>query len=172
MIYLLLLTNKDLFSLYLLVDNKRTEMYSKEEAKLIKQRFWTEFGQTYPRKWLLHKTKIKDFSFKFYADNKKACVMLDMEQKDDELRKIYYQKIESLKNILIENHLPGVIFEENYYLDNGKQISRIWVEKDGVSINNPKTWDDIFVFFHDNMSEFELFFYEFEDYIKDLDINT
>lgn len=147
-------------------------MYSKEEAKQIKQRFWTTFGQSYPRKWLLHKTKIKDFSFKFYADNKKAQVMLDIENKDDELRTIYFQKIESLKNVLLENYLPEAIFEENYYLDNGKLICRIWVEKHGISINNPDTWQDIFDFFYENMSSFELFFYEFEEYIKDLSTNT
>ena len=147
-------------------------MYSKEEAKQIKQRFWTTFGQSYPRKWLLHKTKIKDFSFKFYADNKKAQVMLDIENKDEELRTIYFQKIESLKNVLLENYLPEAIFEENYYLDNGKLISRIWVEKHGISINNPDTWQDIFEFFYENMSSFELFFYEFEEYIKDLSTNT
>lgn len=160
------------FCLYLLVESKVIQMYSKEEAKQIKQRFWTTFGQSYPRKWLLHKTKIKDFSFKFYADNKKAQVMLDIENKDDELRTIYFQKIESLKNVLLENYLPEAIFEENYYLDNGKLICRIWVEKHGISINNPDTWQDIFDFFYENMSSFELFFYEFEEYIKDLSTNT
>lgn len=160
------------FCLYLFVESKVIQMYSKEEAKQIKQRFWTTFGQSYPRKWLLHKTKIKDFSFKFYADNKKAQVMLDIENKDEELRTIYFQKIESLKNVLLENYLPEAIFEENYYLDNGKLISRIWVEKHGISINNPDTWQDIFEFFYENMSSFELFFYEFEEYIKDLSTNT
>lgn len=147
-------------------------MYSKEEAKQIKQQFWTQFGQSYSRKWLLHKTKIKGFSFKFYVDNKTAKVMLDIEPKDDELRKIYFQKMESLQTILLENYLPEAIFEENCYLENGKLISRVWVEKSQVSINNPKTWEDIYSFFHDQMTQFELFYYEHEDYIKDLDTNT
>jgi hypothetical protein len=48
-------------------------MYSKEETQ-IKREFWIEFAEKYPRKWVLYDTKIKDFSFKFYVDNKSASV--------------------------------------------------------------------------------------------------
>jgi hypothetical protein len=57
-------------------------------------------------------------------------------------------------------------------LESGKIISRIWVEKTGISINNKNTWETIFAFFNENMDAFERFFYENEDYIKDLEINT
>lgn len=147
-------------------------MFSKEEAQRIKREFWISFAETYPRKWLLHNTKIKDFSFKFYCDNKKAQVLLDIESKDEEKRKIYYEKIESLKTILLEDYLPDAIFERTYYLENGKLISRIWIEMTGISINNKATWPQVFDFFAEKMSAFELFFYEHEDYIRDLEINT
>lgn len=147
-------------------------MYSKEEAQKIKKEFWTAFAEAYPRKWLLYNTKIKDVSFKFYADNKKAAVMLDIEPKDEEKRKIYFEKIESLKQILIEDYLPDAVFERRYFLENGKEISRIWVKIDNVSINNKNSWETIFGFFSEKMEAFEYFFYENEDYIKDLEINT
>lgn len=147
-------------------------MYSKEEAQQIKKESWTAFAEAYPRKWLLYDTKIKDVTFKFYIDNKKAQVLLDIEPKDEEKRKIYYEKIESLKTILHEEYLPEAILERNFYLDNGKVISRIWIEKLNVSLNNRKYWPEIFEFFSETMTKFELFFYEFEDYIKDLEMNT
>ena len=147
-------------------------MYSKEEAQQIKKEFWTAFAEAYPRKWLLYDTKIKDVTFKFYIDNKKAQVLLDIEPKDEEKRKIYYEKIESLKTILHEEYLPEAILERNFYLDNGKVISRIWIEKLNVSLNNRKYWPEIFEFFSEIMTKFELLFYEFEDYIKDLEMNT
>jgi len=147
-------------------------MYSKEEAQQIKKEFWTAFAEAYPRKWLLYDTKIKDVTFKFYIDNKKAQVLLDIEPKDEEKRKIYYEKIESLKTILHEEYLPEAILERNFYLDNGKVISRIWIEKLNVSLNNRKYWPEIFEFFSETMTKFELFFFEFEDYIKDLEMNT
>jgi len=135
-------------------------MYSKKEAALIKKDFWTAFAAVYPRKWMLYDTNIK------------AQVLLDIEPKEEELRKIYFEKIESLKTILHEEHLPEAILERNFYLENGKVISRIWVEKTGVSLNNKNTWGEIFAFFNETMSQFEVFFYEYEDYIKDLEINT
>ena len=147
-------------------------MYSKEESQKIKKSFWVQFSETYPRKWLLYDTKIKDVAFKFYVDNKKAQVALEIEPKDEEKRKIYYEKIESLKTILQENYLEDIIFEKNYYLENGKVISRIWIELSNVSINNPKTWPAIYDFFYEKMEQFEYFFYEYQDYINDLEINT
>ena len=147
-------------------------MYSKEEAQQIKKEFWTAFAEAYPRKWLLYDTKIKDVTFKFYIDNKKAQVLLDIEPKDEEKRKIYYEKIESLKTILHEEYLPEAILERNFYLDNGKVISRIWIEKLNVSLNNRNYWPEIFEFFSETMTKFEMFFFEFEEYIKDLEMNT
>ena len=147
-------------------------MFSKEEALQIKKDFWIAFAEEYPRKWLLYNTKIKDVTFKFYVDNKKAQVLLDIEPKDEEKRKIYYEKVESLKTILLEDYLDDVIFERNFYLETGKVISRVWVEKTGISINNKNTWPEVFDFFAEKMDAFERFFYENEDYIKDLKINT
>ncbi|MBC7439844.1 MAG: DUF4268 domain-containing protein [Flavobacterium sp.] len=147
-------------------------MYNKEEALLIKKEFWIAFAEAYPRKWLLYDTKIKKVAFKFYIDNKKAQVLLDIEPSDEEKRKIYFEKIASLKTILLQEYLPNAILERNFYLDNGKIISRIWVEKEGVSLNNKKYWNEIFDFFNETMTQFEQFFFEHEDYIKNLEINT
>ena len=101
-------------------------MFSKQEAQLLKTEFWTAFGKAFPRKWLLYDTKIKDFSFKFYADNKKAEVSLDIEMKDELFRNAYYEKIWSLESIL-EDEIGAFTKDEFYTLENGKVISRIWV---------------------------------------------
>ena len=147
-------------------------MYSKADSQKIKREFWIEFAAEYPRKWLLYDTKIKDFSFKFYVDNKKAQVTLDIEPKDDEKRKIYFEKIESLKQILLDEFLDDVVLERDFHLETGKVISKIWVEKNGISVFNKNTWPEIFAFFEDKMDAFERFFYEYKDYIEDLELNT
>jgi hypothetical protein len=46
-------------------------MYSKEETQKLK-RVLGHIRRKISRKWVLYDTKIKDFSFKFYVDNKKA----------------------------------------------------------------------------------------------------
>ena len=142
-------------------------MFSKEEAAKIKKDFWVAFGKSFPRKWLLYDTKIKDFSFKFSADKKKAEVSLDIEMKDQIFRNAYYEKIWSLEDML-KDYVGDFHKDEFYTLDNGKVISRIWVEKVGVSIFNKDSWREIFEFFVEKMDGFERFYYDFEDFIKDV----
>lgn len=142
-------------------------MFSKEEAAKIKKDFWVAFGKSFPRKWLLYDTKIKDFSFKFSADKKKAEVSLDIEMKDEIFRNAYYEKIWSLEDML-KDYVGDFHKDEFYTLDNGKVISRIWVEKEGVSIFNKDSWREIFEFFVEKMDGFERFYYDFEDFIKDV----
>ena len=152
--------------------SRNNTMYSKEEAQKLKREFWVAFADKYPRKWLLYDTKIKDFSFKFYVDNKKAQVLIDIEQRNEETRKIYFEKIESLRTILEEDYIKDLVFEKNFTIESGKTISRIWVEQLNVSVSNRNYWDTIFDFFEENMDKLERFFYEYQDYIRDLEINT
>ncbi|WP_196891569.1 DUF4268 domain-containing protein [Aureivirga marina] len=141
-------------------------MFSKEESRRLKQEFWTSFGKSFPRKWILYNTKIKDVAFKFYFDRKSAMVALDIECRDLESRIHYYEKFESFKKILEEDYIQGLIFEDCYVLENGKEISRIYIQKDKVCIHNKKTWQETMVFLNENMEKFEEFFYMFEDVIK------
>jgi hypothetical protein len=144
-------------------------MYSKEETQKLKREFWVEFSEKFPRKWLLYDTKIKDFSFKFYVDNKKAQVLIAIEQRSDEKRIAYFEKLESLKNILEEEFIKDLVFEREHTLESGKTISLIWVEKLGVGVSNRKYWQGIFEFYNDKMNALELFYSEYDGYIKDIE---
>jgi hypothetical protein len=111
-------------------------MFSKEESRQLRHEFWTSFGKSFPRKWILYNTKIKGLSFKFHFDTKKALVALDLED-DLEQRIVCWEKLLSLKTILLSDFLPNAIYEETFYLDNGKEISRIYVPlEQKVSIHN------------------------------------
>ncbi|MBF4516431.1 DUF4268 domain-containing protein [Flavobacterium sp. ANB] len=143
-------------------------MYSREESQKLKREFWVAFAEKYPRKWVLYDTKIKDFSFKFYVDNKKAQVLIDIEPRSDEKRIAYFEKIEALKNILEEEFIKDLVFEKNYTLESSKTISRIWVEKQGVGFSNRNNWDTIFDFFFEKMHALEMFYLEYDEFIKDI----
>ncbi|MBS7231064.1 DUF4268 domain-containing protein [Flavobacterium psychroterrae] len=143
-------------------------MYSREESQKIKREFWVAFAEKYPRKWVLYDTKIKDFSFKFYVDNKKAQVFIDIEQRSDEKRNAYFEKLEALKNILEEEFIKDLVFEKNYTLESGKTISRIWTEIQGVGFSNRNNWDTIFDFFFEKMNALEMFYLEYDEFIKDV----
>ena len=141
-------------------------MFSKEESKLLREEFWTSFGKSFPKKWILYDTKIKGLSFKFHFDNRSALVALDLED-HLENRINYWEKLQSLKSILITDFLPNAIFEEIYYLENGKEISRIYVPlNEKVSIHNKNSWQTVMEFFNKKMALFEDFYLEYQDIIK------
>ena len=141
-------------------------MFSKENSRLIRQEFWTSFGKSFPRKWILYNTKIKGLSFKFYFDTKEAFIALDLED-NLENRINCWEKLIALKNILLDNYLPDAIYKEEYYLENGKEISRIYVPlNQKVSIHNKNTWRDTMAFFSEKMTLFEAFFEKYKEVIK------
>lgn len=145
-------------------------MYSKEETQRLKREFWVAFAEKYPRKWVLYDTKIKDFSFKFYVDNKKAQVLIDIEPRSNEKRIAYFEKLEALKSILEDEFVKDLVYERDYTLESGKTISRIWVELAGVGVSNRNNWDAIFSFYFEKMNALELFFQEYDEFIKDIEI--
>jgi hypothetical protein len=136
-------------------------MYSREETQKLKREFWVTFAEKYPRKWVLYDTKIKDFSFKFYVDNKKAQVLIDIEHRNNDIRIAYFEKLDEF--------IKDFVFEKNHTLESGKTISRIWVEKSGVGVSNKNNWDAIFDFYNEKMNALELFYLEYDGFIKDID---
>ncbi|MBA6315122.1 DUF4268 domain-containing protein [Cellulophaga baltica] len=137
-------------------------MFSKSESKKLREDFWISFGKSYPTKWILYNTKIKDFSFKFYFDTSKAMVTLDIESKDLEKRINLWEKVISLKSVLLDDYLPTAQFEEYTFLENQTEISRIYVRLDQVSIHNKNTWQHTMIFMNEHMKKFEAFFNDFE----------
>ncbi|MDC1495859.1 DUF4268 domain-containing protein [Flavobacteriaceae bacterium] len=141
-------------------------MYSKVEVKALRQLFWTSFGKSFPRKWTLYNTKIKGLEFKFHFDKKSAMVCLDI---DDtiERRLELWEKIQSLQAVLLENYLPNALFEEIYYIDQDKDISRVFMLLEGVSINNKNTWQQTMEFLSLSMNQFESFFEDYNSVLED-----
>ena len=143
-------------------------MYSREENQKLKREFWIAFAEKYPRKWVLYDTKIKDFSFKFFVDNKKVQVLIDIEHKSEDKRIAYFEKLESLKIIMQDEFIKDLVFEKEYHLETQKIVSRVWTEMDGVKVSNRSDWDRIFDFFFKKMDGFERFYLEYDEYIKDI----
>ena len=143
-------------------------MYSKQENQRLKQEFWVAFAHKYPRKWVLYDTKIKDFSFKFFVDNKKAQVSIEIESRNQDKRYAYFEKFEALKRIIEEEFLKDLVYEKDYTLENGKTISKIWVEQLDITVSNRNYWDEIFNFFFEKMNALEMFYLEYDEFIKDI----
>ncbi|WP_041496511.1 DUF4268 domain-containing protein [Nonlabens marinus] len=142
-------------------------MYSKEEAKQIRQDFWTFFGKRYHRKWTLYDTKIKDINLKFSMEDPRAMVSIDVEHDDDVFREYYFDKLKSLKSILIEEVSEDLVFDPHYLLESGKEISRIYIYLEPVKLMRKTDWPKIYEFFYKYMDRLETFFWEYQDYIKE-----
>lgn len=141
-------------------------MFSKSASKRLRQDFWIAFGKSYPRKWILYNTKIKGLSLKFHFGLKKAMVSFDIEHTDLEKRIELWEKLLSLKSILVEEYFPDAIFEDFLILENQKEISRVYVEISNVSVHNKNTWRETMIFLSDNMLQFEAFFIEYRAIIS------
>ena len=92
-------------------------------------------------------------------------VSFDIETHDTVFREYYFEKFESLKKLLKTEVSEDILFEKEYIRSSGKIISRIYIEKLNVNIHNKKHWPEVFEFFHDNMEKFELFWWEYQDFI-------
>lgn len=140
-------------------------MFSIEASKQIRQEFWTSFGKSFPRKWILYHTKIKGVQFKFYFDISKARVSIEFEEVDITKRRVAFEKFLSLR-AQFKAGIPDLIFAESFELADGKQISSIYLERLGVSIHNKETWQEAMYFLKDYMEKLEEVWYEYEDFLK------
>ncbi len=133
-------------------------MFSKEASKRLRQDFWISFGKSYPKKWIRYKTGIKDLAFKFHFDRNMALVSLEINTNDLEHRITLWERFTSLKTILLQDYLHDAIFEETGILEDGKEVSRIIVIKENVSIHDKNTWQETMLFLNEKMLSFEDFF--------------
>lgn len=141
-------------------------MFSREEAKQIRQQFWIFFGKRYPRKWLRYNTGIKDVALKFDFDTDQASVAIECTSIDEIDRIYYFEKLESLQHILRDEVSKDVVFEKTHILDTRKEISRVFINKPHVNVHCKTDWPDVFDFFNEYMNKMEVFFLAYKDFIK------
>jgi len=150
-------------------------MYSKEEAKAMRQEFWDSFKilskrkrarKKLPANWILTNTGVKALNLKFHVDRKVAQVGIDLETRNMDKRIELFEKLESVKKILENIMLEPMTWELEYIRENGKSVSRIYVELQGVDIYNRETWPEAHRFMVERMMKLEEFYTEYRDFLK------
>ena len=150
-------------------------MYSKKEAGELKQEFWTKFGQYMTPvpsseyetiNWINYKTGEKDIFFRMHADNRKAMIAIELVHKDAEIQEIYFRHFQSLHNHFSELLTSDYIWKLHTHDSSGRTISKIYLEKEGVSIYNKADWPTLIEFFKSNLIALDQFWndvkYSFE----------
>ncbi len=146
-------------------------MYTKEEASLVKQKFWTSFGkymQPVPSAsgekvhWINYKTGIKGISFKMDADNNKAFVAIEFHHSDSSLQKQYFDVFVGLKKHFVKIVGKDWAVEEHYLTSENKIISCAVVELNGIKIFRESDWTAIITFFKQHIIALDQFWEEWK----------
>jgi len=150
-------------------------MYTREEAKQIREEFWDRFKRysaprrtrkKLPGNWMLTQTGVKALNLRFHVDRQVAQVGIDLETRNMDKRIALYEKLESVRKVLEDHMGEPMKWELDYMRENGKSVSRIYLEKDQVDIYQPETWPDAFSFMYDKMMKLESFYREYRDFFK------
>lgn len=131
-------------------------MYSREQAKQLKEQFWTSFGQymgVVPSadldkvNWVNYKTGIKHLFFRMDATNKSAVIMIELTHPDEGIRELMYSQFVELKNVLQSTLDEEWEWDPVYYDDYGKKTARISISLAKVSVFKKEDWPALISFF-------------------------
>lgn len=131
-------------------------MYTREEASMLRQEFWTTFGQYISPyrsadglkiNWINYKTGLKHVYFRMNADKKHAYIAIEIAHPDLGIQELFFEQFAELKNILhdtLNEEWNWELFTTDEY---GRTISRIYKELRPVNIFNKNDWPKLISFF-------------------------
>lgn len=151
-------------------------MYSKAEVSQLRQAFWTTFGQYMapvpsaeglPTNWINYKTGLKQVYFRLAADGRQASIAIELTQPDAELRALFFEQFEALKNLLHETLGEPWQWEAQAVDANGQPLSRIYQELKPVNLFSRDDWPQLISFFKPRLIALDAFWtdaqYSFDD---------
>ncbi len=151
-------------------------MYSKQEASILTQQFWTSFGQYIAPvlsaeeekiNWINYKTGQKNISFTMTADSKAAKIGITLTHKDPVLQEMYFNKLVKLKDNL--NQFTGEEWQWQLLAtdDYGKMISEIYTTLTNVNVLNNADWPAIISFLKPRIIALDQFWCEYKYALED-----
>ena len=152
-------------------------MWSKEEAKKRRIKFFTNFGiymkKSIPKygekiRWVNYRTGVSSIKFKIEAKKGYSRVCIDINNKDEGVREVFFEQFEELKTIL-HSTMDELNWVKKHRIDSGLYISRIYTELKGPSINQESEWGQIYRFLEKNMCALHEFWELSQDVFKDLE---
>ncbi len=139
-------------------------MYSKDEVRELKKRFWdglSAYAEQYPElqsrkhKFMLHNTRMKGVAMKFDATRDGAYVILEIDHRSEEQQEKLYNHFLENKSLLESDFEESLIWDVNYVKDCGKRVIRIYCMQSGLDIHRQAQWDEFYKFMVVNMIKLE-----------------
>ncbi|MCG8574738.1 MAG: DUF4268 domain-containing protein [Flavobacteriales bacterium] len=149
-------------------------MFTKEEKKENRIQFWTKLENELSKKknpfgskvnWMNYNTGIRHLYFRMEADESAVRLCIDLQFPDSSIREVYWEQFGEFKNMLDER-FKNLIWLEEFEHWNGKTISRIVMEKEGVNILNRKDWDKMHLFLKLNFVKLDEWWCDFGEVFK------
>lgn len=147
-------------------------MFTKEEKKKLKLEFWSRLEDQMTRlknphgskvHWMNYNTGINHLYFRMEADEKAARLCMDLQFPDNGVREVYWDQFEEFRDLLNDRFKGKLIWLKEFEHENGKTISRVYLEKAEVNINNQKDWDRMHLFLKLSFAKLDEFWDEFSD---------
>lgn len=144
-------------------------MYSKQEASILNQQFWTALGQYMlpilsadgeKINWINYKTGERNVRFVMKAENNTASISIQLSQKDTGEQKAYFEKFIQLKKIFKQYAGNEWKWQPLIRDEHGKIISAISLKQEGLSFLNKADWPELISFFKTNMIALDRFWCE------------
>ncbi len=150
-------------------------MYSRQEASLIRKKFWTSFG-VYMKpvtsasgetiNWLNYKTGIKDVFFRMDFDKDNASIAIELRHPDRQIQQYYYEQLLSLKNLLEQIAGDKWNWQLHQQDENSVSISRVEKSIKNVNIFNENDWPSVISFLKPRLIALDEFWYTAKDVIE------
>ena len=131
-------------------------MFTREQASIFRQEFWTSFGK-YMRpihsaegmkiNWTNYHTGIKNIHFRMHADQHSAAIYIAIQHPDPEIQELYFEQFLELKDLLHTELGEEWQWQLRIPSEDGKIITRIYKEMSGVSVFNKDQWPELISFF-------------------------
>ena len=131
-------------------------MYSKQEASILNQQFWTTFGQYLAPilsaegekiNWINYKTGVKDIRFIMQADSNQAKIAIVFLHNDAAVQQLYFEKLAAFKNAL--HQITGAPWQWQLHTADayGKIISEVAISLQQINVLDKADWPGIISFF-------------------------
>jgi len=146
-------------------------MYTKEESREVKIRFWDGFKRYSKEKgrkmtsWVLRGTQIKEVQLKFDLNEDGAFVILQVDSKLDSKRYSVFESLEKYKPVIVDICGTDLKWEKDYFIKGFKDVGMIYYHLEGASIYKMDEWESYFEFMFSKMSILEEAYLEVKDVV-------
>ncbi|GAC1370139.1 MAG: hypothetical protein NVSMB30_08550 [Hymenobacter sp.] len=141
-------------------------MYSKAEATRLRQAFWTALGQYMApvpsaegqsTNWINYKTGLKHVYFRMQADNRQACIGIELTHPDPGIRELFYEQFTEVRALLHEALGETWTWEADAVDSNGLPLSRIYTELSPANLFDRDDWPALISFFKPRLMALDAF---------------